>query len=120
MKPSKAIAAYIKDNCANYDRDGMCLLNTTEDSRLCPFIYDLHIVCKYGKESVLAGAPDIYAEYKAQAGETELGKVCADCGRSFDIKSNRQTRCTDCGVLHRKRKRQQYNVDYQIRKQKNG
>jgi predicted nucleic acid-binding Zn ribbon protein len=120
VKPDKSTAAFIKRNCANYAGDGHCLLETTQGNRLCPFIHDIPIVCNYGLNSVLAGDPALLAKYKLAAGDANDGKACVDCSRSFNAKSNRQERCGECAAKHRKRKRSEYNLNYQIRKHRAG
>lgn len=116
MKSDKTMAAYVKRNCANYAGDGLCLLETTQGSRLCPFIHDIPIVCNYGVNSVLAGDQALLAKYKLATGDTEDGKACVDCSRVFTANSNRQERCEECASAHRKKKRREYNLYYQMRK----
>ncbi|WP_088007210.1 cysteine-rich VLP protein [Indiicoccus explosivorum] len=118
--PDKATAAFIKRNCANYDKDGKCLLDLTESGRLCPFMHDVPYRCKYGRESVLPADPDLSLKYEASIGQAATaGKACADCGEPFEPKSNRQERCSSCGAHHRRKKKRGYNREYQLRKYRN-
>ena len=99
---TKKVQEYIKRNCATYDKDGLCLLETDSNGhRLCPLIYELGKSCSYGVESVLKADPAIYAEYMADK-RGASGDVCERCKGVFKRTSPRQKYCNDCGIKNRR------------------
>lgn len=111
-KNKKKVAEYIKRNCATYDKDGLCLLETDSNGgRLCPLIYELGKTCKYAETSVLPADPDIEALYNAGK-QGAIGDTCERCNKPYKRTSNRQKRCRACAQEVRRNKRIQYNAKY--------
>lgn len=83
----------VEQRCANYDKNGHCLLQTFECSTVCPVYYGLSAKCCYFEKSVCPS--------------TKIGAVCERCKNTFERRSNRQKYCTDCRIsLSRKRARE--------------
>lgn len=95
---NKAIARYIEKNCANYDANGQCLLQTFEGSHICPLFYGLQARCNYAESSVLPGDPHIQALYEQgkQGGAEIVLNTCERCKKPYKRKSNRQKYCSSC------------------------
>ena len=111
------IQRFITANCANYDRDGKCLLETSESGlRLCPMFYEIDQSCKYAEQSVLPGSPSLLVAYQARKGKELTSSFCEICCEPFERKSNRQKYCDSCSVEVRRKKKRSYNANYRTNK----
>lgn len=112
------VQEYVKSHCANYDRDGLCLLQTSESGvRLCPIFYEIGKKCNYATTSVLPGDAQIEALYNVGKTGAVGGNHCERCNESFQRTSNRQKFCPKCAEEVRKNRRIAYDAE-QYRKAK--
>lgn len=107
------VKAYIKSNCASYDRGGLCHIETdSSGNRLCPLIYELGKTCNYAETSVIPGDPVIEALYNAgKEGASSKVDTCERCKTPIIRTSNRQKYCKPCADSVRKNKRVQYDAE---------
>ncbi|WP_146548371.1 cysteine-rich VLP protein [Rummeliibacillus suwonensis] len=93
-----AVARYIEKNCANYDANGQCLLQTFESgSHICPLFFSLNSRCNYAETSVLPGDEHIQALYmQGKQGAEIILNTCERCKKPYKRKSNRQKYCPVC------------------------
>ncbi|MDN4608636.1 cysteine-rich VLP protein [Sporosarcina highlanderae] len=110
-EPIRAISKYIAANCANYDSNGLCHLETdSTGGRLCPFFAPTGKTCKYAEQAVIPGDATIEAIYNAgKTGAT--GDMCERCKALFERTSNRQKYCSECAAEVRRNKRIAYDAE---------
>lgn len=85
----------VEQQCANYDRNGHCLLETFEGSTICPVYYGLGARCKYFDSCV--------------SPSESMGVKCERCNQPYERRSNRQKYCSNC-QLAKKRERARYSA----------
>lgn len=111
----------VASKCANYDKNGLCILETDGDGcRSCPLFSELNKRCIYYELSVLPENDKLETEYRQRLGVVfENSSTCESCGQLYERRSNAQKYCTSCGDLKREeRRRQQNRRAYQRKKEK--
>lgn len=105
------VRKYIARNCASYDSNGLCHLETdSTGGRLCPFFYPTGKTCRYAEQAVIPGDSAIEALYNA--GKTgAAGDTCERCKAPFERTSNRQKYCPTCAAEVRRNKRIAYDAE---------
>jgi len=113
----RKIQALVKDSCANYDDNGLCLLETGPDGcRTCGYFRSTDYAynrCRYFETAVLPADPALESEYRRGldalygiVGTTPTHR-CARCHEPFVKRSNSAKYCSDCRRLaHRDQKRE--------------
>ncbi|MDW0110450.1 cysteine-rich VLP protein [Sporosarcina aquimarina] len=111
---NREVSSYVKKNCANYDRDGLCHFETdSTGGRLCPLIYDLGKKCKYAEQAVIPGDSTIEAIYNAgKVGAT--ADMCERCRSPFERTNNRQKYCERCAAIVRAEKEARRKREYRL------
>lgn len=100
---------FVSDNCATYDSDGQCLLETgANGDRTCVYFREHGGKCSYAENCVIPGDHKVEVLYWAERGITVSGDFCDNCQRPFERKSNRQKYCGPCAEEIRKKKQRQY------------
>jgi Cysteine-rich VLP len=113
----RKVQSLVKDACANYDADGLCLLETGPDGcRVCRYFRangHERNRCRYFETAVLPADPALENEYRRELDAlssivaTTPTHRCARCGDPFVKRSNRAKYCDDCRRLaHRDQKRE--------------
>ena len=111
---------HVANKCANYDKSGKCLLETSEDGcRDCPLFSEANKRCVYYELALLPERPKLEREYwEARGVVYEDLTVCERCNGLYRKKSNAQKYCADCAETKRKqRRREQNSRQYQKRKE---
>ena len=109
----KNIQKHIKDKCANYAGNGQCLYD-----RPCPFFDEKNerARCLYYENAVLPENEQIKADYWRRFGLTYWGekgvKLCAECSKGFEPKSNGQKYCDSCRDVVKRRQKSAQNRRY--------
>jgi Cysteine-rich VLP len=112
----RKIQAHVKSHCANYDTDGLCLLEGPDGCRTCGYFRSTDYAynrCRYFETAVLPADPALESEYRRGL-DVLYGIVattpthrCARCGDAFVKRSNRAKFCDDCrAIVHRDQKRE--------------
>jgi hypothetical protein len=112
----RKIQAHVKSHCANYDTDGLCLLEGPDGCRVCRYWrsngYEYNR-CRYFETAVLPSDQALESEYRR--GLDVLYGInyatsrnrCARCGDPFVKRSNRAKFCDDCrAIVRRDQKRE--------------
>jgi len=109
----------VESNCATYDSEGKCLLETSPGCRQCPLFIDGDGFgrCPYFENAVLPADDRLKARYWQAFGlafwsDAKGAKNCAVCGNLFEPKSNRQKYCANCGDEVKRRQRSRQNREY--------
>lgn len=112
------VKEYIKANCASYDRDGLCFMETdSSGGRLCPMIYNLGKKCNYAETSVIPGDPEIEALYYAGKKDVDVKLTnCADCTKQYKRTSNRQIRCPECAKSKRNERQRNARLENSLKR----
>jgi Cysteine-rich VLP len=112
----RKIQSHVKSLCANYDADGLCLLETSPDGcRTCGYWrsngYEYNR-CHYFETAVLPADKALETAYRRGLNTlygivgTRVSQRCARCNEPFEKRSNRAKYCDDCRELvHRDQKR---------------
>lgn len=114
----RKIQALVRDSCANYDADGLCLLETSPDGcRTCRYWrsngYEYNR-CHYFETAVLPADQALENEYRRGldalygiVGTTPTHR-CARCGDTFVRRSNRAKYCDDCKEIVRRTQKREH------------
>lgn len=101
-----------RDQCATYDRDGLCLLERGGCRTCLYFRDDVELPrCPYFENSVLPGVDTLHARYWNAFGSASDGKTCDRCGELFEAK-RRQRYCADCKKEAERESRRRRNQRY--------
>lgn len=118
------IQKQVKEQCSNYDKNGLCLLETGAGGcRSCPFfngeIGDKLPRCSYYENAVLTADEKLKARYWQSFGLSYWNegnndmKVCKRCENPFDPgKHNRRQYCDECREIQRKENRNRRMREY--------
>lgn len=111
MVPINEVSDYIAEKCANYDQNGLCLLETiSSGGRICPLFQDIGKKCSYAENAVLPGDDRIEAIYYAGRAGKANKDYCERCQEQFKRTSPRQIRCKSCAESVRRNARRSYNA----------
>lgn len=98
----------VTNQCANYDRDGQCLLD-----RPCPYFNDDDenlSRCSYFENCVLPGDDSLKTRYWSAFGLAiwnENAKVCQRCEQPFQPDRPKQRLCSDCRDIQRRERQRE-------------
>lgn len=103
MEQHSKVKRYIAANCASYDKNGLCHMETdSSGGRLCPLFFNLGKKCNFAETSVIPGEPEIESLYYAGKQSANVNLInCEDCSTQFERTSNRQIRCPKCAKAKR-------------------
>jgi hypothetical protein len=112
----RKIQALVRDSCANYDGDGLCLLEGSDGCRVCRYFRSNDRErnrCRYFETAVLPADPSLENEYRRELdalssiAATTPTHRCARCNEPFVKRSNRAKFCDDCrAIVRRDQKRE--------------
>jgi hypothetical protein len=112
----RKVQSLVKESCANYDTDGLCLLEGPDGCRVCRYWRSNgheRNRCRYFETAVLPADPSLENEYRRELdalssiAETITTHRCARCGDTFVKRSNRAKFCDDCrAIVRRDQKRE--------------
>lgn len=114
---NKDIQKHIESKCATYAGDGCCLLD-----RQCPFFNTENegARCIYYENAVLPEDEQLKGRYWSRFGlaywSGKDAKVCAECSKAFEPKSNAQKYCDSCRSIIQQRQKSAQNRRYYRRK----
>jgi hypothetical protein len=110
---------FVADNCATYDGEGKCHLETgAYGDRTCVYFREHGGRCSYAENCVIPGDHSIEVLYWSERGVTMAGDICESCQQPFERKSNRQKYCNKCGELAEREKRRERDREYKARKRR--
>lgn len=116
------VKEHIKANCASYDQDGLCHMETdSSGGRLCPLFFNLNKKCTYAETSVIPGNPEIEALYNAgKAGVSANLSECSECNVKYRRTSNRQIRCAECSKSKRNERQRIARLEKKLEQYRSG
>ncbi len=112
-----------RNQCATYDRDGLCLLERGGCRTCLYFRDDVELPrCPYFENSVLPGVDTLHARYWRLFNADGSGKYCAEpsCSNVFEPNSNAQKYCGECRERRQKEQRKRENQRYYLRRKSKG
>jgi hypothetical protein len=113
------LQSFVSANCATYDGDGKCLLETgANGDRTCVYFREYGGRCSYAENCVIPGDHKVEVLYWAERGVTVSGDFCDSCQQPFERKSNRQRYCKKCGEFAEKENRRKRDQEYKERKRR--
>lgn len=111
---------FISQSCATYDSDGNCHLETNVNGdRTCVYFREQGGRCLYAENFVIPGNERIEMQYWLERGLAqwnEGAKTCKSCNQLFKPTGNRQAYCTTCGQERARKKRNERNREYRVRR----
>lgn len=110
---------FITNNCATFDSDGKCHLETgANGDQTCVYFREYGGRCSYAENCVIPGDHNIEVLYWAERGIALTGDICDKCSQPFERTSNRQRYCKKCGEFVERENRRKRDREYKERKRR--